>query len=56
MLDTWGAQTSKDEMSKYSKEELFQLVKELYDSGEEWRQDGSPEEVTVILWNEIHGI
>lgn len=42
-------------MSKYSKFELLELVTELYNSGEEWQSDGSPQVVTDNLWSEIHG-
>jgi hypothetical protein len=53
LYDTWSGSTSKSEMSKYSFNELLAMVTELYNSGEEWRQDGTPEQVTRRLYCEI---
>lgn len=53
LYETWGGSTSKAEMSKYSFNELLAMVTELYNSGEEWRQDGTPEQVTRRLYCEI---
>jgi len=55
LFDTWGAGTSKAEMSRYSFKELLRLVTDLYDSDYEWRQDGTPEQVTRELYLEIRG-
>ena len=53
LYDTWAGSTSKAEMSKYSYLELLAMVTELYNSGEEWQQDGTPEQVTNRLYVEI---
>ena len=53
LYDTWAGSTSKAEMSHYCYNELLQLVTELYNSGEEWQQDGTPEQVTNRLYVEI---
>jgi hypothetical protein len=54
LYDTWSGSTSKAEMSKYSFNELLAMVTELYNSGDEWQQDGTPEQVTQRLYCEIH--
>ena len=53
LFDTWGAGTTMAEMSRYSYNELLHMVTELYNSGEEWQQDGTPEQVTNRLYVEI---
>lgn len=53
LFDTWGAGTTKADMSRYSFNELLQLVTDSYNSGEEWQQDGTPEQVTIRLYVEI---
>ena len=41
LFDTWAGSTSKKEMSRYAYSELLRLVTDLYDSGDEWQQDGA---------------
>ena len=53
LYDKWTGSDSKAEMSRYSFNELLAMVTRLYNSGEEWRQDGAPEQVTQRLYCEI---
>jgi len=55
LFETWvDAGTTIEEMAKFTKQELRDQVKSLYISGTEWQQDGTIDEVTEKLWNEIH--
>ena len=53
LVDRW-TDDSAVELRNLSYEELLAQVEMLYKSGEDWQNDGLPDEVAAQIWGELH--
>ena len=52
LLEKWGDSLLPAEVINMGYDKLLEQVKNLYNSGDDWQHDGTPEEVADAIWGD----